>query len=323
MANTGSWPLRLPPGPNSEQRPFVHALNRGWFVDAPKDHELMGKALYAHCPARLWTYWLNLWTKPLIQIFGFLRKNIKLRGSKSLNYTQKRRKLLLTEYWSQPYLRRSIFSRYGLNPGSVILNRFLDDSDNQILPYWARWPWGPVTQACKAMLLESTQPYLFIKTHVCIGHYQLSPSNGLRQKHISKLWFLLPFPSFPQGRTSSFFLKSGFGTKRKEGRTQSFHVGHQRKMSPVSTWCLMLWRSQYIWTVSNKMPLIIHNAQYRPSVTYISLGRWTMDKNGSKIIRSPKAQHIMTTAFINVKKQQQNKQKQNKKPETPRISKHI
>lgn len=68
---------------------------------------------------------------------------------------------------------------------------------------WARWPWGPLTQARKAMLLESTQPYLFLKNHVCIGHYQLSPSTGLSQKHISKLWFLLPFPSFPQGRTSS------------------------------------------------------------------------------------------------------------------------
>lgn len=47
-------------------------------------------------------------------------------------------------------------------------------------------------------------------------------------------------------------------------------------MSPVPSWCLMLWRGQYIWTVSNQMPQITHNAQHRASLTYYPLGRWTL-----------------------------------------------
>lgn len=47
------------------------------------------------------------------------------------------------------------------------------------------------------MLLEHTQPYLFIKICVCMGHYQLSPSTELSQTHFpepvapgsSTFWF--------------------------------------------------------------------------------------------------------------------------------------
>lgn len=61
------------------EAPCTGPLNRGWFVDAPMDHELMGRALYAHCPAQLLPYWLNVSTKPLCQIFGFLEE-YKIEG---------------------------------------------------------------------------------------------------------------------------------------------------------------------------------------------------------------------------------------------------
>lgn len=54
------------------------------------------------------------------------------------------------------------------------------------------------------MLPESTQLYLFIKTHVCTGHCQLSPSSGLSQIDFSKL--VLPFPSGSKGRTAGLSL---------------------------------------------------------------------------------------------------------------------
>lgn len=82
--------------------------------------------------------------------------------------------------WSQILLWSS-FSGCCLSLGPVVLNSFLDYS--QTKSQYNRTEWGPPTQACKAMLLEDTQPYLFIKICVCMGHYQLSPSAELSQTH--------------------------------------------------------------------------------------------------------------------------------------------
>ena len=90
----------------------------------------------------------------------------------------------------------SSFSACCLSLGPVVLNSFLDYF--QTKSQYNRTKWGPPTQAWKAMLLEHTQPYLFIKICVCMGHYQLSPSTELSQTH---------FPEPVAPASSSFWFK--------------------------------------------------------------------------------------------------------------------